>query len=67
MCNASRTAGVAERAAPAVLAAMESVTTTQARRLIAGYETRMRQRAQGWDIPPTPLSDELATTLQLRF
>ncbi len=66
-CGAARTAGVAERAAPAVLAAMESVTTPQARKLIVGYETRMRQRAQGWDIPPTPLSDELATTLQLRF
>lgn len=64
--GAARSAAVAEKDAPALLAALESITKTQAQRLIAGHETRNRQRAQGWDIPATPLSDKLVTALQLR-
>lgn len=64
--GAIRTAGLVERDAPRLLAALESIPQTKARRLIAEYETRNRQRAQGWDIPATPLSDELATKMKLR-
>jgi len=60
-----RAAASAEKAAPALMQAARdgNLAKTKARKIVAAYAERKQQRLDGFEVPETPLSDELAAFL----